>query len=351
MKATTKLSVRNLIAAARKGDIAKIRACLEGGVDVNGVHVLHGIICECALGAAASEGRVEAIKVLLQHGANPNPQFLINPLHQIHPLAWAATMGQNIEAVRLLLEAGVDVNRVGDDGETVLGSPFIQNNKPMIALLKKFGAKTGGSLGTTAASKPRRWDTSPIEETNEEFDVDLTKDAARSSFSKFVGDVSKSMGVVAGSVKSAPGACSFEVSQKRANRLLQTYYQAARDKGFFLFRANTSESEGVHRMILLPISDHYVALRIMQTNGTNCGLSPDNIIKWLKKLETRYPFELHGIGYDFLEGRFLEPIKTPKPLANELYEFCPDIVDQGTETVQRLASELKKNGTLFLWWD
>jgi hypothetical protein len=38
-------------------------------------------------------------------------------------------------------------------------------------------------------------------------------------------------------------------------------------------------------------------------------------------------------------------------MVNEVYEFCPDVVDQGTDTVEGLESEIKKSGTIFLWWD
>jgi hypothetical protein len=34
-----------------------------------------------------------------------------------------------------------------------------------------------------------------------------------------------------------------------------------------------------------------------------------------------------------------------------MYEFCPDIVDQGVGDVSRLALELKKKQTFFFWWD
>ena len=351
MKSKTKHSIRNLISAARKGDLPKIHECLAAGVDVNAVFLLHGIICECALGAAAAENQVEAIKVLLKHGANPNPIFPINQLHQIHPLQWAADLGRSTEAVRLLLEAGADVNRVDKDGQTILDSPFVQNNQPMIDLLKKFRGKTGGSLGTTAASKPRLWESRPSHNEWEQAELDLTAEADTPEFSKFVNQISRASRVPIQAVKNAAGACAFNLSKKRADKLLESYFQPALAEGFFLFRATTSESEGIHRLVLLPTSDRYVALIVMQTNGANSDLMPEDIIQWLKKLEARHPFEIDGIGYDFLEGRFHPPIKKPKELADELYEFCPDIVDQGTGTVQRLANELKRTGKLFLWWD
>ena len=59
---------------------------------------------------------------------------------------------------------------------------------------------------------------------------------------------------------------------------------------------------------------------------------------------------LTGIGFDTLEGFFTAPVANPDSLAKLMYQFCPDIVDQGTETLGALASELRK-GNLYFWWD
>ena len=38
-------------------------------------------------------------------------------------------------------------------------------------------------------------------------------------------------------------------------------------------------------------------------------------------------------------------------LAKEQYAYCYDIVEQGTETIPALASELLKSKIWFFWWD
>ena len=38
-------------------------------------------------------------------------------------------------------------------------------------------------------------------------------------------------------------------------------------------------------------------------------------------------------------------------LALEQYAYCPDIVLQGTETVERLAAEILVAQYWFFWWD
>jgi hypothetical protein len=37
--------------------------------------------------------------------------------------------------------------------------------------------------------------------------------------------------------------------------------------------------------------------------------------------------------------------------AREVYQFCRDVVEQGTETVEKLAAEMKRSNRMYLWWD
>ena len=40
-----------------------------------------------------------------------------------------------------------------------------------------------------------------------------------------------------------------------------------------------------------------------------------------------------------------------KAFANEVYEFCPDIVDQGVGDVEKLAAGIAATKEVYLWWD
>ena len=56
-----------------------------------------------------------------------------------------------------------------------------------------------------------------------------------------------------------------------------------------------------------------------------------------------------GAGLDWMEARFVNPPKDFTLFAKEVYDFCPDVVDQGTETVDALAKEMQRTNTLYLW--
>ncbi|MFA5952387.1 MAG: DUF4253 domain-containing protein [Hyphomicrobium sp.] len=57
---------------------------------------------------------------------------------------------------------------------------------------------------------------------------------------------------------------------------------------------------------------------------------------------------------DSIEYEIELPIETPEEaleVALQQYRYCPDIVDQGTETLERLAASLIGARYWFFWWD
>ena len=148
------------------------------------------------------------------------------------------------------------------------------------------------------------------------------------------------------------GAMMFQVAHADAEKRLDAWRKELLSRGAYLVRYDNSFGIGVAKdvLALVPTTDKYVVLAAMQTNGANFDIMTGDIIEWLKGMEKTQPWELSEAGMDYLAGKFTSPIKNVKTLAAQMYEFCPDIVDQGTGDVDKLASELRK-GKLYFWWD
>jgi len=99
-----------------------------------------------------------------------------------------------------------------------------------------------------------------------------------------------------------------------------------------------------------------VTIRLHPLRGTNADTSHDHpdheaVIEQYRQWEKQYDLKLVGAGQDWLEAEIRNPPKDWLAFANEVYEFCPDIVDQGTGDVASLAEEMKRSGVVYLWWD
>ena len=86
---------------------------------------------------AISNGQTEAIRILLQNGADPNPTDLMetSPL-EVCALSNDLDDEQSRAIALLLLEAGADPNHVGADGETARSYAEVRNKERMAAVIK-----------------------------------------------------------------------------------------------------------------------------------------------------------------------------------------------------------------------
>jgi ankyrin repeat protein len=113
-----------------------------------------------ALPNIASLGDVNAVRLMLDHGADVNA---VDPLGRT-PLMYAAASDLlAVDVVKLLVERGADVNakdshkQGGDSGLTVLDIAKLHGETPVVAFLVKSGAKT--TAANLPALKARRENT------------------------------------------------------------------------------------------------------------------------------------------------------------------------------------------------
>jgi ankyrin repeat protein len=153
-----------LVAAAETGDVQTIMQALRDGASVNAPAVTNrGPVPQLPLKVAATWNHLDAVKVLLQAGADPTPglagagckapivnELLMhgaNPNNDLHPLI-SVIMGHGtpdpllracLETASLLVSHGATVNRVGD-GPSPLSQAVATNAGPFIDLFLEKGA-------------------------------------------------------------------------------------------------------------------------------------------------------------------------------------------------------------------
>jgi hypothetical protein len=88
-----------------------------------------------------------------------------------------------------------------------------------------------------------------------------------------------------------------------------------------------------------------------QTNGINYDIDNDSLISKLQEWKSKNDFILLGAGMDWLQIRFISQTPDFDEFAKEVYEFCPDVVDQGVGDFEKLAPMMKRMNGVFLWWD
>ena len=149
---------------------------------------------------------------------------------------------------------------------------------------------------------------------------------------------------------SKPEALEFEINDKTLE-LLSGLKKGFKERGYLVFLSEENFGRAPNKFAVLKSTDQFDILRCRLTRGANYNIGTDSLIKRLKIWYKKYPFEITGAHADWVSADLVRPLADFNALAKELYAFCPDIVDQGTGSVEALAEEMKSTNSLYLWWD
>lgn len=147
-----------------------------------------------------------------------------------------------------------------------------------------------------------------------------------------------------------PDAICSLTTEENARRIVLENLDKLRQEGKYIFITEVAYN-GYKVGLTNATSDPYKLMEFAETNGANYDIETTHIIDRYKKWDKEFGIIPIGIGFDFCECQIKNTNIDFKKLAEEVYEFCPDVVDQGTETVEALEVEMKSKETIYLWWD
>jgi len=230
------------------------------------------------------------------------------------------------------------VNRTDLEGHTALDYALHHRSRARkaIPLLKQAGAIEGKPFETE-------------EDATEGFAAASKKPAFKQALTrlrKLTGSARKHLH---GAEEEIAGGYGFAAEEDKARELVEQLRTELLAEGIYIFFTRDLIGRNGAVVALLPTNDVYRVIAAVGTEGPNSGVSNEDLIAWLRKLEKEQPFVVLGLGSDFLEGKFTTPIKDPLALVRRINELCPDEV--GPETEPQQALQLTRTNRLFLWWD
>ncbi len=146
-------------------------------------------------------------------------------------------------------------------------------------------------------------------------------------------------------------ALQFPVDGKQAKELVLSLLADFRQQGYLIFWSGEHFGAGDDTIAVLKSTDQFDILRFQATSGANYDITTNDLITTLQRWYEQAPFNIIGADMESMEARFISLPEDLQAFAEEEYEFCPDIVDQGTGTLEALVAELRNMRRLYLWWD
>jgi hypothetical protein len=138
-------------------------------------------------------------------------------------------------------------------------------------------------------------------------------------------------------------------TEEKANSIVKRLKEKFRAKGYLIF-AFTGEDDSKSIGVIKGTNDLDI-LRYRRTDGINHDYENDDIVAKISEWNDKYGLTIIGCGRDWLELEFKKLPTDLDAFSEEVYEFCPDSVDQGVEEVENLKLLIKEMNGIWLWWD
>lgn len=139
------------------------------------------------------------------------------------------------------------------------------------------------------------------------------------------------------------------ISEEKANSIVKKLKEKFRAKGYLIF-VFTGEEDSKSIGVLKGTKDLDI-LRYRRTDGINHDYENNDIVAKISEWNDRFGLTVISCGRDWIELEFKKLPSDLDAFSEEVYEFCPDSVDQGVGEVENLKELIIEMNGIWLWWD
>jgi len=147
---------------------------------------------------------------------------------------------------------------------------------------------------------------------------------------------------------------SFITSEKGSELVLKVVRDAIPDDylAFIGTTRNLSKDDvnGVE-IVIIKSSDKFDILRTAKSDGINYDITNELLISKIKEWDSLYSVDIWQAETDTIQLKLKTLPKDLLVFSEEIYKFCPDIVDQGSGNINDIVKYLERTKKIYLWWD
>ena len=150
------------------------------------------------------------------------------------------------------------------------------------------------------------------------------------------------------------GVVYHGLPEKKANHILETIREKWKTKGYNQYKTNLSFDDNwnpVYDLAIVNGYSDYELLKIYNVSGINYDITNEYVIDQIRAW--RKNIDMHFVTFDHarFEAKIDKLNYDTKILATENYALCPDVIDQGYNSMEELIQGISESGYLWCWWD
>ena len=144
------------------------------------------------------------------------------------------------------------------------------------------------------------------------------------------------------------------VNHEKAHTIFNKYSDKVIEGNNYIFLTNMDFDESYNTyydIVIIDGSDPFELIKRIGTNGVNYDKYNNDIVLQLKEWHTEVGFKFVVIDVARIHAYMNKLPKNITQFSTEVYEFCPDVIDQGYSSMDEMIKDYKDTKYFWLWWD
>lgn len=145
-----------------------------------------------------------------------------------------------------------------------------------------------------------------------------------------------------------------KIPENKAKEIIKKYFNQCADLGNYIFMQELSFDEdwnSLYDITIVKAKDQYEVIRIMNTEGVNYDVTNDMVIEKIKQWDDLVGLRIIVAQSDRVEASIEKLPEDVEGFTQQVYELCPDVIDQGYGDMEEMIKDYKTNKYFWMWWD
>jgi hypothetical protein len=144
------------------------------------------------------------------------------------------------------------------------------------------------------------------------------------------------------------------INHEKAHSIFNMYSDKVMEGNNYIFLTNMDFDESYNTyydIVIIDGSDPFEIIKRIGTNGVNYDQYNNAIINQLKEWNAEVEFKFVVIDVARIHA-YMNKLPTDiTKFSKDVYDFCPDVIDQGYGSMDEMISDYKDSKYFWLWWD
>ncbi|PIB38338.1 DUF4253 domain-containing protein [Maribacter sp. 4G9] len=144
------------------------------------------------------------------------------------------------------------------------------------------------------------------------------------------------------------------IDESTAHDIFRTYREQVVSEGNYLFLTKMDFDDSYNTyydVVILECKNQFELVKLIGTDGINYDVYNDEIINKLEDWNNEIGFEIVVVDAARVHAYMGNLPADINSFAKDVYDFCPDVIDQGYSSMEEMITDYQNNRYFWLWWD